>query len=938
MTKTIPIVRALTLGLCFVLAGGVLPLRATNLTGTFRHPDGTPVNGKLIFLLSQPARLNDGSAQVVPMVKIFNVQNGQLEAGTFLYGNDVLEPAGTYYLVRLVDHNNNLLFEQKWSIQGSDLDLGRLTPTTTGVVLADPLVKNSSVAQSVEGPVSFSAPLSAFSLTLHGNLTPGTPGALDLGSESATWREVFADQLRVRGPRPWVDVRAFGAVGDGVTDDTQAFIGAITFAAQNNGTVFVPAPQGGGYTITSTLDIGAIMAAAGATNLHIECDGAKKGATFKNPPTSWILLRQPVGQPGVLIDGQGVVRNVTISHCTFAGGTNLGTTGVVFKRNSGRLFMNNVTVAVGFNASAPENHALIIEDTLWVKVFGGSYLVEGSPGTRPPIVLRGADNTMTNLVGIADFENLVLAGGGIRYEQLTTMQGSAGTYYLKEVVTEGSAMALLEIAKSAAAAGFRLGPMVFINCVLADNVGNAILPLVDLVADNSVVNGVTAIGSNIYPAVRISGSGSTVRYINAMGAGDFIGGGRAAAYAGSKLPAGPATQWKMEGFDIYAAGQGHNQDNRLVNEIGNQSGPTLRIFRDNEATSAFNIHMKTDAALLGLGVGRGWRGWDSEISRTNNPDVIAMDFRFAEINAPAAPTATPAPGGTLAPGTYYYRIEARGSLTNSFSGPGPETSVLVADPNNAVNVSWNAVTGANLYRVIRNTFSQAEFGATGGAGTGRCIEVTGTSVTDDGSWPVCTAGPQPDNKTMRTRHRLDRRSLQINAPGATTQAALLAQNASTDQRVLHLNAIPGTTANLFDVNLENTGLMLSLNNQGDLDVKGRFSFSSRGSFKGFFLHNNTAARDWIFPDATGNVPVTTPFSAALNFPSIAAQSCSALTIPVSGAAAGDPVLTAWPVTLEDGLTGLMYVSATDTVTVRLCNVTAAAIDPANQTFAGRIVK
>ncbi len=27
-------------------------------------------------------------------------------------------PSGTYYLVRLVDSNNNLLFEQKWSITG----------------------------------------------------------------------------------------------------------------------------------------------------------------------------------------------------------------------------------------------------------------------------------------------------------------------------------------------------------------------------------------------------------------------------------------------------------------------------------------------------------------------------------------------------------------------------------------------------------------------------------------------------------------------------------------------------------------------------------------------------------------------------------------------------------------------------------------------------
>jgi hypothetical protein len=167
---------------------------ATNLTGTFKNPDGAPVNGKLIFLLSQPARLNDQSAQIVPMVKIFAVTNGQLEAGAFVYGNDILVPTGTHYLARLVDLNNNLLFEQKWVIAGVNLDLGTLTPTTTGVVLPDPLLKNASINQAVQGPVSFSAPLTAFSLTLNGNLNPGAPDSFNLGSSTVPWQELFASR------------------------------------------------------------------------------------------------------------------------------------------------------------------------------------------------------------------------------------------------------------------------------------------------------------------------------------------------------------------------------------------------------------------------------------------------------------------------------------------------------------------------------------------------------------------------------------------------------------------------------------------------------------------------------------------------------------------------------------------------------------------------
>jgi hypothetical protein len=241
-------VRALVLACCLLAAGP--DARATDLTGTFHKPDGTPVNGKLIFLLSQPARLADGSAQVVPMVKIFQVAEGQLEPGAFIYGNDVLVPAGTHYIVRLVDNANNLLFEQRWSITGASLDLGTLTPTTVGVVLADPLVKNSATEQSVEGPVTFTSPVTAFSLTLNGDLNPGAAGLYSLGSSATPWRDVFADSIRLRGG-PWFDVKVFGATCDGVADDTPAYNAALQAARDAGGGVIVFSGPGTCYLKTA---------------------------------------------------------------------------------------------------------------------------------------------------------------------------------------------------------------------------------------------------------------------------------------------------------------------------------------------------------------------------------------------------------------------------------------------------------------------------------------------------------------------------------------------------------------------------------------------------------------------------------------------------------------------------------------------------------------
>lgn len=87
-------------------------------------------------------------------------------------------------------------------------------------------------------------------------------------------------------------------------------------------------------------------------------------------------------------------------------------------------------------------------------------------------------------------------------------------------------------------------------------------------------------------------------------------------------------------------------------------------------------------------------------------------------------------------------------------------------------------------------------------------------------------------------------------------------------------------------------------------------------------HNHTATYQ----------PIALTATATLDFPSIAAQTCAELTITVTGAAVGSAVSVGPPAALEAGLSATGYVSATSTVTVRLCNVTTGAIDPAAATW------
>jgi len=64
--------------------------------------------------------------------------------------------------------------------------------------------------------------------------------------------QTFAGSVFIQGPGPWLDVRAFGATGDGSTDDTLAIQAAINAVPGNGGTVFLPP---GTYLVSAPLQL-----------------------------------------------------------------------------------------------------------------------------------------------------------------------------------------------------------------------------------------------------------------------------------------------------------------------------------------------------------------------------------------------------------------------------------------------------------------------------------------------------------------------------------------------------------------------------------------------------------------------------------------------------------------------------------------------------------
>lgn len=88
-------------------------------------------------------------------------------------------------------------------------------------------------------------------------------------------------------------------------------------------------------------------------------------------------------------------------------------------------------------------------------------------------------------------------------------------------------------------------------------------------------------------------------------------------------------------------------------------------------------------------------------------------------------------------------------------------------------------------------------------------------------------------------------------------------------------------------------------------------------------------------NTSGRVPAAQKMltaTATLDFASIAAGAVGTLTATVTGAATGDFVIVAPPGNLTAGLVFCGFVSAANTVTIRIINGTAGAVDPASATF------
>lgn len=644
-------------------------------------------------------------------------------------------------------------------------------PSITGTITYPDVILPADLSSSGSGNN-----ISAFGLTLGGNLTVAgnasvagtlTSGTFSPGTFSPTTVNVGGNES-VLGPRPRVDVTAYGAKGDGATDDTAAIQAAINASCANatfGGSVFFP-PTPGHSNIARTYLVSQPQTPSTNPVFTIPCmvhllGGHTPGAT------SGAFTRAPKVQinvtAGASPNDAGVFQIFTSAgnSSTFE---NLAVVGVnrAFELRTVNVTFKNTDALVA-NTGHQDNCPYVITNSFWIWMDH----VQGQASTNSSYVVCAVGDTSlageAPLLGLFKLNDATFIGCPFSYTQRVNTAGSGpGDWMFDNVSVETCNSDLISIQNTSGNIGSTAVPQlseISINHVTVSDASCGSQCAVigtDANLSGSVIQGVHMVQSyagQLGKAIRMTSGtlrDAVIWCTNSLSVCQVTDGS-------NNLIQGAIIQNFGSGLDYVGSGLSTSGRTDFF-EFAPTDAPPIRMAK--AAASQGNVALDPG---LGLAFGDGTNyGFNAGIF-SNADDTL--DIQFSKFAPPTNVSGTPAAGGSLANGTYYYSVRATtASCSGALVGAPSAVSagVVLTGGNGTVNLTWSLPATSMLapagFCVMRGTsVNNAVFGATSwyyvaGGST--------TSFADTGAAP--NAGSLPFTNTFSGAHRFTPTSLGVN--------------------------------------------------------------------------------------------------------------------------------------------------------------------------------
>lgn len=567
-------------------------------------------------------------------------------------------------------------------------------PQITGAITYPDVILPADVSSSGAGNN-----ISTFGLTLGGNLTvagnatvSGTLSSTNFNPGTLTPNTVnVLGNESVGGPRPRVDVTAFGAKGDGVTDDTAAIQAAITFVCNafrvntGGGSIFFPP---GVYILTQPqLPSTAAIFTPTCTGLHFlggnGSGNAIGGAQFNRAPQARLAVNNLGSNPNAAAVFS-LVGNVTSSD-TFENLTINSHNQAISMYASNENALRNVCLTTAVTGQT-DNTPLKITNTFWFYMDGGC--LQAGNGSLPLAMFTGETPLAIEapLVGLAYFTSVQGIGGGFQYIQRVNTAGSGpGNFVFRNIpAIEDSTTSFFTITNATGNPGGTALPafseITFDNTTTSDagTINNAVI---ELNSSGTLLNGVyvlnTFAGNGQGSAVKIDAG--AVQNCHVLG-----GSGQAvtAVIDANGNPIGSCSVENSSGFDYVVSTSNPDRLRSDIFSTANSDGPPFRATASGNRFATVAI----DPALGFLFNTGNSFGFGASLVENSTGTI---DLQFANVYPPTNVTASATTGGTLAAATYYATVASTpDNCTNQSAQSVQSAGIALSGANNAVTVNW----------------------------------------------------------------------------------------------------------------------------------------------------------------------------------------------------------------------------------------------------------